>query len=212
MAASVADLILSTITTLEGGLGYYNVVKDDSGLREAFHEAGRGLLLVSHPLQAAQRTSVRDPQSAMVSLKKCNSNGELVKSIFNAVAQAPETSRFEAYKEAVRQEGKGRTVEDLVVAMMQDVYALAENFAIQDKVKGLHEAIEKLLNMEPSLPKGSGGDIYTHYGSGDMYNTFGGTVNRSAGTGNHFPGANFAGSVSFGLPSPQNPPSETSNK
>ncbi|KAI8278877.1 hypothetical protein K4K60_005894 [Colletotrichum sp. SAR11_57] len=200
MAATVADLILSTITTLEGGLNHYNVVKDDKGLRDAFHEAGRGLLLIRQPLQAAQRTSAREPQNAMASLKKCSANGELVKSIFNAVAEAPENARFKVYKEAVRQEGNGRTVEDLVVAMMQDVYALADNLAIQDKVKELHEAIEKLSKMDPSLPKGSDGDVYTHTGSGDMYNTFGGTVNRSAGTGNHFPGATFSGAVNFGSP------------
>ncbi|KAH7008754.1 hypothetical protein EDB80DRAFT_763872 [Ilyonectria destructans] len=188
MAATVTNLISSTITTLEAATDYYNVVKDDKGLREAFHEAG-GLNVAG------------DPQSVMDSLRECNTNAELSKSIFNAVAQAPETSRFEGYKEAVTQEGKGRTVEVLVMGMMNDICALAENGAIragmEDQVNGLRGAIEKLSNMEVSMPNEGSGDTFAHYGSGDMLNAPGGTVNKSTGSGNHFPGATFSGSVSF---------------
>ncbi|KAM6512236.1 hypothetical protein FSOLCH5_009955 [Fusarium solani] len=207
MAATVVDLISSTITTLEAATHYYNVVKDDKGLREPFHESGRGLLLVGKALQTARtqlggRNLAGDPQSAMNSLEACNTNAEQSKSIFNAVAQAPEASRFEGYKEAVRQEGKGRTVEVLMMGMMNDVCALAENGAIragmEDQVNALRGAIEKLSKMEASVPNEGLGDTYNHYGSGDMLNAPGGTVNKSTGSGNHFPGATFSGSVSFG--------------
>ncbi|KAM5349337.1 hypothetical protein ACJ41O_005842 [Fusarium nematophilum] len=206
MAATVTDLISSTITTLEAATHHYNVVKDDKGLREAFHEAGRGLLLVGRALQTAKtqlggRNLAGDPQSAMDALKECNANAELSENIFNAVAQARETSRFQRYKEAVRQDGKGRTVEVLMMGMMNDVCALAENDAInaamEDKIKGLRDAIEK-SKMEPSVPKEGSGHSFTHFGSGDMLNAPGGTVNKSTGSGNHFPGATFSGSVSFG--------------
>ncbi|KAM5359226.1 hypothetical protein ACJZ2D_014653 [Fusarium nematophilum] len=179
MAATVTDLISTTITTLEAAIDHYNVVKDNKGLREAFHEAGRGLLLVGRALQTAKtqldgRNLAGDPQSAMDSLKECNTNAELSKNIFNTVAQAPETSRFERYKEAVRQEGKGRTVEVLMMGMMNDVCALAENGAIragmEDQVNELRGAIEKLSKMEASVPKEGLGDTFTHYGSGDMLN------------------------------------------
>ncbi|KAM6512087.1 hypothetical protein FALCPG4_017073 [Fusarium falciforme] len=193
MAATVTDLISTTITTLEAATRHYSVVKDDKGLREAFHEAGRGLLLVGRALQTAKaqlggRDLAGDPQSAVDSLKECNTNAELSKSIFNAVAQAPETSRFERYKEAVRQEGKGRTVEVLMMGMMNDVCALAENdaikAAIKDQVIGLRDAIEKLSKMEPSVPKDKPGHTFAHYGSGDQFNTPGGTQNISKGSGN----------------------------
>ncbi|KAH7176286.1 hypothetical protein EDB81DRAFT_34521 [Dactylonectria macrodidyma] len=206
MATTVAGLISSTITTLEVAAHHYNVVKDDKGLREAFHEAGRGLLLVGQGLQTTKaqlggRNVAGDLQSAMDSLKECNTNAELSKSIFKAVAQVPETSRFNSYKEAVRQEGKGRTVEALMMGMMNHVCALAENATIragmEDQVNGLRGAIEKLANMEDSVPNEGSGHTFTHFGSGDMLNAPGGTVNKSAGSGNHFPGATFSGSVSF---------------
>ncbi|KAL9570476.1 hypothetical protein ACKAV7_005407 [Fusarium commune] len=205
MSATVTNLISTTTTNLEAATGHYSVVKGDKGLREAFHEAGRGLLLVGRALQTAKtqlggRDLAGDPQSAMDSLKECNTNAELSKNIFNAVAQAPETSRFECYKEAVRQDGKGRTVEVLMMGMMNYVCVLAKNDAIraglEDQVNALRGAIEQLSKMEPSVPKDE--PTFTHYGSGDQLNAPGGTVNKSTGSGNHFPGATFSGSISFG--------------
>ncbi|KAH7115566.1 hypothetical protein EDB81DRAFT_819857 [Dactylonectria macrodidyma] len=89
-----------------------------------------------------------------------------------------------------------------MMEMMNGVCALAENGAIktemEDQVKGLRDAIEKLSKMEPSVPKeGSDGDTFTNFGSGDMLNAPGGIVNKSTGSGNHFPGATFSGSVTF---------------
>ncbi|EWZ86334.1 hypothetical protein NW765_001377 [Fusarium oxysporum] len=137
----------------------------------------------------------------MDSLKECNANAELSKDIFNAVAQAPETSRLECYKEAVRQEGKGRMVEALMMGMMNYVCVLAENDTIraglEDQVNILRGAIEQLSNMEPSVPNKGSGNTFTHFGYGDMLNVAGGTVNKSTGSGNHFPGATFSGPVTF---------------
>ncbi|KAL8284670.1 hypothetical protein RB600_009204 [Gaeumannomyces tritici] len=192
----------STITTLEAATQHYNIVKDDKSFREAFHEAGRGLPLVERALRGAQRNLARVPQSTMIPLEACNANAKISASIFKAVAQGPETSRFERHKAAVRQEGKGSTVEVLVVGMMEDLCALAENYAIQDQVMGLREAIEKLSNMEPSLPKEESGNTFTHSGSGDIFNTTGGILNTSRGSGHHLPGAIFHAPVTFGSPPP----------
>ncbi|RSL38020.1 hypothetical protein CEP53_015257 [Fusarium sp. AF-6] len=206
MASTVTDLISRTITTLEAAINHYNVVKDDKGLRKAFHGAGRGLLRVKQALEAASTqlaggNLAGDLQSAMNSLEACNINAELSKSIFNAVAQAPKPSRFESYKEAVRQEGKGRTVEVLVMGMMMDVCALAENDVIKagmgDQVNGLRGAIEKLSEMEPSVPKEGSGTTFTHYGSGDQNHAIG-TQNIAKGSGPQFPGGNFNAPLHFG--------------
>ncbi|KAG7405000.1 hypothetical protein DER46DRAFT_663446 [Fusarium sp. MPI-SDFR-AT-0072] len=206
MSATVTDLISTTTTNLEAATRHYSVVKSDKGLSETFHEAGRGLLLVGRALQTAKtqlggRDLAGDPQGAMDSLKECNANAELSKNIFNAVAQAPETSRLECYKEAVRQEGKGRMVEVLMMGLMNYVCVLAENDAIiaglEDQVNALRGAIEQLSKMEPSVPNEGSGNTFTHFGSGDMLNAPGGTVNKSTGSGNHFPGATFSGPVTF---------------
>lgn len=102
----------------------------------------------------------------------------------------------------MRQKGKGRTVEVLIIEMMHDVCALAENDAIKaamkDQVKGLRDTIQKLSTMEASIPKDRPGHTFTYYGSGDQLNAPGGNVNKSTGSGNRFPGATFSGFVSFG--------------
>ncbi|KAH7215364.1 hypothetical protein DER44DRAFT_764161 [Fusarium oxysporum] len=206
MATTVTALISSTIVTLEAATDYYNVVKDDKVLCEPFHESGRGLLLVGKALQIAKtklggRDLAGDPQNAMDSLKECNANAELSKNIFNAVAESPKTSRFDRYKEVVRQEGKGRPVEVLMMGMMNYVCALAENGAIragmEDQINTLRGAIEKLSKMEASVPDERSSNTFAQYGSGDQLNAPGGTVNKSTGSGNHFPGATFSGPVTF---------------
>ncbi|KAL6409350.1 hypothetical protein AUP68_05723 [Ilyonectria robusta] len=202
----MTDLISTTLTTLEAATDHYNVVKDDKSLQEAFHETGRGLLLVRQALQTAKtqlggRNAAEDPQIALDSLKACNTNAKLSKTILNAVAQAPENSRFEGYKEAVIQEGKGRTIEVLMIGMMNYVCTLVEDCAIgaemEDQVNGLRSAIDKLSKMEPSVPNEKSGGSFTHFGSGDQLNAPGGTVNKSTGEGKHFSGASFFGPVHF---------------
>jgi hypothetical protein len=53
MASTVSKLFVDTINAVEAATNYYNSVKDDRSLREAFHEAGRGQGLVRRALQAA---------------------------------------------------------------------------------------------------------------------------------------------------------------
>ncbi|KAH7370321.1 hypothetical protein BKA65DRAFT_488176 [Rhexocercosporidium sp. MPI-PUGE-AT-0058] len=204
---NVTSLISSTIAALEATTKHYNTVKDDKGLREAFHEAGRGLLLVREALQGANtqldgRNLAGDPQSAIRSLQACNTKAKLSESIFKDVAQAPETSRFQRYKAAVQRHGQGRTVEVLTTGMMKDVCDLAENDAIkaamEDHVKGLREAIDKLSKMEPSVPNEGSGNSFSNFG-GEQFNAPGGTQNitKGEGKGPQLPGANFYSTVSF---------------
>ncbi|RYP29542.1 hypothetical protein DL767_006670 [Monosporascus sp. MG133] len=197
--ANVISLISETIAVLETTAGDYSIVKDDKGLLKALHEAGRGLLLVKDALQTAQkqlggRNLAGDPQTAMGSLEACNTKANLSQSIFKDVAQAPEILRFERYKAAVRQEGKGNTVEVLVRGMMNDVCDLAKDRAIKaamkDHVKGLRDAIDKLSTMELSVLNKVPGNTFSYYGAG--------TQNIHTGSGNQFAGATFSGSVHFG--------------
>lgn len=205
--ANATGLISEIIAVLKDTTKDYNILNDDKGLREAFHEAGRGLLLVEEALQSARIqidpcSLAGDHQRAMILLDDCNTKAKVSKSIFKDVAQAVETSRFERYKTAVRQEGKGNTVEVLVKGMMNDISDLAKDSAIEivmdDQVTGLREAIDKLSTMEPSIPNQGSGDTFSNFGSGNQFNAPGGTQNNNTGSGNQFPGAVFSGSVTFG--------------
>jgi hypothetical protein len=55
----------------------------------------------------------------------------------------------------------------------------------------------KISKMEPSGPTEEARHNFTNWGR-DQINAPGGTVNRSEGSDNHFPGATFSRSVSFG--------------
>ncbi|KAG5772103.1 hypothetical protein H9Q72_001599 [Fusarium xylarioides] len=208
MATTATDLISTTINDLEAAVYSYSAVQGDKALHAAIHEGGRNLFLVGRALEAAKTelggrdlAGDADASSTMDLLKQCKVNAELSKIIFNAVALAPEASRSQRYKEVVRQEGDGRTVEVLVMGMINDVRLLAENDAvragIQDQVNALREAIGRLSAMESSVPGEASSYTFTNYGSGDVLSAPGGTINNSTGTGNHFPGASFFGTVSF---------------
>jgi hypothetical protein len=217
LGTDVTSLISSTIDILKASRENYQVVKDDKDLREAFHEAGRVLHFVEEALQTASTQLdgsdlLEIPQSAMILLDACNTKAKLSESISKYVAQGPETTRLERYKEAVYQHGNGKMAEVLALEMMQDVCDLAENDAINVEmvhhVKQLHAAIDKLSKMEPSVPKESLGNMFSAYGDARQFNTLsvygdshqfnaldGSQYNNDRG--NQFPGATFSGPVSF---------------
>ncbi|KAF5574888.1 hypothetical protein FPCIR_13424 [Fusarium pseudocircinatum] len=206
MATTATALISTTIDDLEAAVYSYRAVQSDKALHAAIHEGGRNLFLVGRALEAAKtelggQDLAGDAESTMDLLKQCKANAELSKNIFKAIALAPEASRSQRYKDVVRQEGNGRTVEVLVMGMINHVRLLAENDAvgagIQDQVNALREAIGRLSATESSMPDEASDYSFTNYGSGDMLNAPGGTVNKSNGTGNHFAGASFSGAVSF---------------
>ncbi|RYP70088.1 hypothetical protein DL771_005705 [Monosporascus sp. 5C6A] len=198
-------LISSTIAILRATFENYNIVKGDKGLREAFHGAGRGLLLVEDALQTAKiqldgRDPAGDPGTAMGPLEACNVKAKLSESIFKDVAQGPEALRLQRYKTAVRREGKENTAEALVTGMMNDACDLANNSAIEaamkDQVKGLRDAIDELSTMEPSVPNDPLGISFSNSGSGRQFNNTEGTQYNTTDNGKQFFG-NFTGAVTF---------------
>ena len=200
-------LISSMIAILKGATKDYNTVSNEKSLREAFHEAGRGLLLVEKALKTAEtqlvgRDVVEKSQRAIDSLAACGTKAKLSQSIFKDVAQTAETSRFETYRETVRRLGKENRVEVLVTGMMKDICDMAEDSvteaAMQTQVLALRNAIDKLSKMEPPLPIEQSGDVYCNSGSGSQFNAPRGTQNNNTGSGNQFPGATFSGTLHFG--------------
>jgi len=162
-------LFADTINAVEAAATCYNFVRDDKSLRKAFDEAGRSQGLVRQALQAANSDlGDRKPTEKTAELDKaCHAKAKLFESIFKEVAQAPEDSRFQRYKEVVR-EHKGSTVEVLIAGMMKDVCGLAEGdvmkVAMEDQVLDLRDAMAKLSKMEPSVPKKKATHDFTNRG------------------------------------------------
>ena len=169
MTVTISNLFAHTINAVEAATNYYNSVKDDRSLREAFHEAGRSQSFVRQALQAANSNlGDREPtEKAAELVEACHAKAKLSEGIFKEVAQAPENSRFERYKEAV-QERKGSTVEALAVGMMKNMCELAEDdtmkAAMEDRVVELRDAMAKLSKMEPSVPTEEAGHNFTNWG------------------------------------------------
>lgn len=199
---SISSTISDTITNLDNATRHYSVVKYDNRLRPAFHAAGQELVLVKQALQTADTqlaglNVARAPECTMNSLNACNAKAKRFERMFRMVAEATETSRLECYRAAVGQERERRTVEVLLVGMMHDVCALAEIDAMEEEINSIKAAIDKLSKMEPSVPREGLGHVVSHYGSGDMLYAPGGTVNKTSGSGNQFPGATFSAPVTF---------------
>ncbi|KAM0415786.1 hypothetical protein ACHAPT_013247 [Fusarium lateritium] len=195
----VVRWIQLTASTIGSAALQYDVVKGDTTLREAFHEAGRSLQLVQQALQESQSELPGATQKALDLIRKCNEKAEISKSLFLAVADASAGARQEAYAEAVQKRSNGETVEALAIGIATDVCELAETLAIQSHIDELRAAIDRLNNAESSLPKAKPDGVFNHYGAGNQYNAPGGVQNISKGAGNHFPGATFSNPVYFGV-------------
>jgi hypothetical protein len=104
---------------------------------------------------------------------------KLSKSISKNVAQAPETARFKRYKAAVQQQGNGKTAEALALGIIKDVCNLAENDTIKAEIEHhvyrLHDAIDKLLKIEPSVLNESLSNNFNAYSNSRQFNTLRGT-------------------------------------
>ncbi|KAI8674486.1 hypothetical protein NCS57_00346500 [Fusarium keratoplasticum] len=198
LSNAVTRCIKRTIEALSSAADEHGEVKEDTTLQKAFHEAGQTLPLIQQALEESRAELQGVTQKTLESLQECYAKADICKAIFLAVAGAQPEKRQEAYKEAVQKRSKGRTVEQLVIGIATDVCGLGEILAIQKHVEGLRGAIDRLSNMEPSLPKAKTDGVFNHYGSGDQLNAPGGTVNKSTGSGNHFPGGSFFGSMTFG--------------
>ncbi|KAF5013621.1 hypothetical protein FDECE_382 [Fusarium decemcellulare] len=194
----------TSISALGEAKTSYEKVQNDKDLRTTFHEAGEGLATAFRVLTIVKKDheehDLIEDSKIMASL---NTSSTSSKNMFKLVAETPQGSRFQEYQRAVREDGNGMKVEDLVVAVAKSVCDLAKNDAtnpdMENDIKSLSAVIARLSKMEPSVPEDRfDGDTYNNFGSGDMLNAHHGSVNKSSGSGNHFPGATFSGSVSFG--------------
>ncbi|RWA10085.1 hypothetical protein EKO27_g5016 [Xylaria grammica] len=183
----------------------YTKVKDEKDLGDTFHESGSALRTIYRALRTADKAlpnADKLSEKSKESLKACGDKARLSKSLFQAVAQEPATSRLESYRTAVGRISKGDGVETLVIGMIRHVCDLAEDGILkrpmQEDVKVLQETRSKLLGMNPSVPKPQSTNIFRSEGESHQFNTVGGgPQNNNTGGGNQFTGS-FHSPVYFG--------------
>ncbi|KAK5993795.1 hypothetical protein PT974_07232 [Cladobotryum mycophilum] len=203
-ATKASDPISGTIAVVQAAISHYDIVKDDTKLGETFHEAGRGLILIEDALRttgAQLRALTEIPQATTTSLESCNAGATLSEVVFKEVSQAPADTRLHSYTAFVERKGRANLVETLVVGMMDDIRVLAKDCAIeaemQEQLTMLRGTIDKLTNMEPSVPIKQASHSFSNFGPGSQYNAIGGTQNNVTGNGKQFIGSNFNAAVTF---------------
>ncbi|KZZ99532.1 SesA [Moelleriella libera RCEF 2490] len=186
-------------------LSRYKSVENDRSLPEAFHASARGLRLTQEAL-GPQCTSRCVSTKNLSVLNECTNKASIGAQIFEAVADAS-NDKVEAYKAAAMKFNKSETNESLVIVIMNHVYALAEDLRIDKTRTGkLAEAIQKLTDMESSLPMEQRGHINNFHNSGwgEQHNAPGGTQNINRDGGLQITGAMNHGPINWGFRAPDN--------
>jgi hypothetical protein len=193
----VVGLMSSIITILDSVTKLYSGIKDAQSLPQSFLEVSNKLPLVQDTLQIAMQHIIEhnpDGESCRameLTLQKCKGRAEVLMNILKEVAPETDALRIYRYSLVVRKAGKESRVEELVKGMLDDMVVLAQNPAIKaaTETQGgkLHQAIEELSALPPSLPEGESPHIYLHSGTGHQFNNTGnGTQNINPGSGRQF--------------------------
>jgi hypothetical protein len=203
MSISANESIPDTIANIKATTEHYKIVYDDKDLPKAFHEAGRGLLLIQNALETAEpelcENGLVDGQAS--ALEACNRKSKQSESVIREVVAEQKLSRYVRYKSAVQEKGEGHKLEVLIRGMMQDVCNLAENNMVkavtEQQIQGLRDAMDKLSKMEPSVPSEDSGHTFSSHDTSHQFNAIGGTQNNNPGNGNQFSGSTFNEAVNF---------------
>ncbi|KAI0551311.1 hypothetical protein F4679DRAFT_539971 [Xylaria curta] len=168
----------------------YIDVRDDKVLGETFHEASQALPLLLPALQKP----FRGHESWTDALSRTAS---VTKTVYDTITKAPDAKRLDTYKMAVRQVSDGKTVEVLVIGMMEHIYDAAKNDpSMKDQIRQLRDAMDKLSQMESSIPKES--HRFVARDNAHQFNALGGDQNNNLGPGHQFIRNHVNGGINFG--------------
>jgi len=175
-AALVLGLISAAITAIDATKKLYDAAHDAKGLPEAFREVGERLPIVHDILQKAEEQvdngKVKEATCKAVELvvKQCKQKAEKLRDLFNRVLPGEDAGIAERYKKAFKVLGKGNRVEELMAGIMDEVQLLAANrsmgAATDEQFQQLLDAIDKIKELEPSLPVDPDSVNISHTGSG----------------------------------------------
>ncbi|TRX93518.1 hypothetical protein FHL15_005490 [Xylaria flabelliformis] len=184
----------STCQDIESASNSYRVVKHAKVLGKTFHEAGATLPHLSAMLRSLQFGGDESWTEAL------SRKARMTKTVCDTVANVPDAKKLKSYKMAVRQVSDGMTVEALVIGMMEHICDAAKNDpserSMEDQVRQLRDTIDKLSQMESSIPK----EIH-HFVAHDnahQFNALGGDQNNLLGSGTQFIRSHFDGGITHG--------------
>ncbi|KAF3937074.1 hypothetical protein ABW19_dt0204540 [Dactylella cylindrospora] len=166
MGMDALSIIASTIAIAQAIGATYKAIQNLKGIPKAFKEVSDSLPLVLDTLNAAQKrlqNSNPDPGSVKIIepiINSCREKANVILEIFQKIEKekkdAGDWSVLGLYRTTVRKLGKASRVESLMQEILKSLKDLAINqifkSVTQSQITSLEDAIDKLSNVEPSLP------------------------------------------------------------
>ncbi|KAJ5438022.1 uncharacterized protein N7458_009020 [Penicillium daleae] len=161
----VIGAISAVISIIDASVKVYDSARKDLKLPETFDTVGRRLPIILDTLNTCK--SNLEPSKDTMSEDVCQALGKIIdvcdekarklREIFEKTMPGEKDTWEKRYSKVVRRLGKGNKVEDLMIAITQDVQLIvnqhAVNSATPEQKAELEEIIEEMKSLPPSISK-----------------------------------------------------------
>lgn len=189
----IVGLITGTIKIVDKTQKIYAAYKNAKGQPKQFRSIAAKFPLILDILQHANTKAQSEKLDGGARnevenhIKACKEKVEALKAIFEKVLRKDDDKWLDRYKKAVAALGKGERAEELMREIMEHIQLVAcdklMGTATAAQIEELHEAIQEMLDMPPSIPN-DGGSI-TQYSSGSGNNIASRVTNNNIGEGTY---------------------------
>jgi hypothetical protein len=188
--------ISAVISIIDASIKIYNSARKDIKLSKTFETVGRRLPIILNTLETC-KNDLKTGEGSMTkdvcqALKKifdsCNEKAGKLKVIFEDTMPGEKDTWEKRYFKVVRRFGKGNKVEDLMIAITEDVQLVVNKHVVnsvtpEQKAK-LNDITEEMKSLPSSIPEEEssrmsfntgGGQMtaFVHEGNGKQYNLSG---------------------------------------
>lgn len=172
----VVGVISSIITITKTTSEFYDTVKNQRGLPEAFSVVVGQIAIVRKILEKAKQhiDAQRNEQQCMEIrsvIESCGKYAKTLKDIFEKVKPKDGAWKIEQYYKAVKAHGKETRVETLMVIILTNIQLLDSQLGL-DQQQEIIDAIKDLNKVQPSVPDSEfqePGFTMNQFGSGTQH-------------------------------------------
>ncbi|KAL9616340.1 MAG: hypothetical protein Q9160_008783 [Pyrenula sp. 1 TL-2023] len=174
--------ISALISIIDASIKIYKGAKKDLKLSETFNTVGRRLPSLSDTLQTCKQflESIHDSLAADVCealdkiIESCDESAEKLRRIFEKVIPGVDDAWEKRYLKVAKSLGKGGKVEELMIAITQDVQLLANHHAVksanQEQDAELGNIIKEMKSVKSSIPEEDNPGMNFNSGGGAQTN------------------------------------------
>lgn len=176
----VIGAISAVISIIDASVKIYDSARKDIKLSKTFDTVGRRLPIIldtlntcKSNLEPSKDTMSEDACKALEkTLDVCGEKARNLREIFERTMPGEKDTWEKRYFKVIRRLGKGNKVEDLMVAITEDVQLIvnehAVNSATPEQKALLEDIVDELKSLPSSLPEEKTSDMSFHSGGGEM--------------------------------------------